>query len=93
MSSKSVWIMETDVTRTAEETQGMTAKEVTEILYDEYGRKINQAETAADNYGGRDVGQQEQRKWSDSKSEIRLIEIGKRGDEGVGKIKPSLLGK
>ena len=71
----------------------MKEKVVAEIWYDEYGRKGNRAETAADKCGFGYLGQQEQRKWSDGKSEIGVIDIGRRGDEGVGKIKSSFLGE
>ena len=47
---------------------------------------------AAEKCGGGDLGQQEQRKWIDGKSEIGVIDRGRRVDEGVGKIKLSLSG-
>ena len=47
----------------------MMTKVMAEIRYDEYGRKAKRAEMAANKCGGLDVGNQEQRKWSDGKSE------------------------
>ena len=70
----------------------MTEKVVEEIRYDEDGRKVKRAEMAAEKCGRGDVGQQEQRKWSEGKSERVVIERGRGGGEGVGKIKSSLPG-
>ena len=50
-------------------------------------------ETATEKCGGGDVGQQEQWKWSGSNSERGVIEKGRRGGEGVGKIKLSFPGE
>ena len=66
-------------------------KVVEEIRYDEDGRKVKRAETVADKCGSGYVGQQQQRKWSDRNSKRGVIEIGRRGDESVGKINLSLL--
>ena len=46
----------------------MMKKLVAEIRYDEYGIKVKRAEMATDKCGGRDMGKQEQRKWSDGRS-------------------------
>ena len=71
----------------------MMTKVVAEINYDEDGRKGKLAETAEYKCGGGDVGKQEHQKWSDVKSERGVIERRRRGDESVGRIKLSLLGK
>ena len=47
----------------------------------------------ADKHCGRDVGQQEQRKWRDTNSDRGVIVRGRRGGEGVGEIKSSLSGE
>ena len=60
---------------------------VAEIRYDEDGGKVNWAEMTAYKCGAGDVGQQKQRKWSDGKSDRRMIEIGRREGGGVGEIK------
>ena len=66
---------------------GMKKKLVTYIRYGNDGRKGKRVETATERCGSGDVGQQEHRKWSDGKPERGLTDRGRRGDEGVGKIK------